>query len=172
METNNTFNAYDYFKKLADTNKLAQANNFKACFCSGPEGINDVMQEFRKYANFIMIDDTTSQNTYSKGVTFFDKNVYTVFILASYTFDDMRDREEKLNLCRRIFRQMHSRLIHDKNTMEYGDSLEYLDVSSIYSKELPRYSMNGVTGLYFMINNDEPVDLTFNEDEWQEDKGN
>lgn len=52
------------------------------------------MQEFRKYANFIMIDDTTSQNTYSKGVTFFDKNVYTVFILASYTFDDMKDREE------------------------------------------------------------------------------
>lgn len=169
METNNTFNAYDYFKKLAETNKLAQANNFKACFCSGPEGINDVMQEFRKYANFIMIDDTTSQNTYSKGVTFFDKNVYTVFILASYTFDDMRDREEKLNLCRRIFRQIHSRLIYDKISMLYGDSLEYLDVSSIYSKELPRYSMNGVTGLYFMLNNDEPVDLTFNADEWQED---
>lgn len=29
--------------------------------------------------------------------------------------------------------------------------------------------MNGVTGLYFMVNNDEPVDLTFNADEWQED---
>lgn len=63
---------------------------------------------------------------------------------------------------------MHSRLIHDKNTMEYGDSLEYMDISSIYSKELPLYSMNGVTGLYFMVNNDEPVDLTFNADEWQE----
>lgn len=64
---------------------------------------------------------------------------------------------------------MHSRLIYDKNSMLYGDSLEYLDISSIYSKELPRYSMNGVTGLYFMVNNDEPVDLTFNADEWQED---
>lgn len=167
METYDTFNALEYFRTLAEKNKLAKFNNFKACFCSGPDGINDVMQEFRKTANFIMIDDTTSQNTYSKGVSFFDRNVYTVFILASYRFDDMADREIKLQLCRRIFRQIHSRLIYDKQQLVYGDSLEYLNIDSIYSKELPRYSMNGVTGLYFMVNNDEPVDLTYNEDEWE-----
>ena len=168
MATENTFDALTYFKRLAETNKLAKRNGFHAGFCSGPDGIEDVLQKFRKVSNFILIDDTTSQNTYSRGVTFFDKNVYTVFLLAAYKFDDIEDREQKLNLCRRIFRQFHSRLIHDKENMEYGDMLEFLDVSSIYSKELPRYSKNGVTGLYFMINNDEPVDLVYSDEDWEE----
>lgn len=167
MNTHDTFNALAYFKRLAEHNKLAKEYDFKPCYCAGVEGINDIMQEFRKTSNFIMIDDTTSQNTYSKGVSFFDRNVYTVFILASYRYDDMEDREEKLQLCRRIFRQIHSKLLYDKETLTYGDSLEYMDMNSIYSKELPKYSMNGVTGLYFMVNNDEPVDLTYNADEWE-----
>ncbi len=171
MNTPDTFDALQYFKMLAETNKLAKKENFFPGFCSGPDGIEEVMQQFRKQSNFILIDDTTSQNTYSRGVTFFDKQVYTVIIVAAYKFDDMADREEKLNLCRRIFRQFHSRMIHDKENMVYGDRFEWLDVNSIYSKELPRYSLNGVTGLYFMVNNDEPVDLTFSEDEWDESRG-
>lgn len=169
MESNIQFNALDYFKMLAETNKLAAEHGFKACFCAGPDGINDVMQQWRRTSNFIMIDDTTSQNTYSRGVTYFDRNVYTVFILAGYRIDDMRDRNDKLQLCRRIFRQFHSRIIHDKQRMVYGDNLMFLDDQTIYSKELPRYSMNGVTGLYFMVNNDEPVDLTYSQDEWTND---
>lgn len=166
MSTYDTFNALAYFKNLAERNKLAKAHNFKPCYCAGIEGINDVIQEFRKTSNFIMIDDTTSQNTYSKGVGFFDRNVYTVFILAAYRYDDMADREEKLRLCRRIFRQIHSKMLYDKEKLTYGDSMEYMDINSIYSKEMPRYSMNGVTGLYFLVNNDEPVDLTYNNEEW------
>ena len=65
MSTYDTFNALAYFKNLAERNKLAKAHNFKPCYCAGIEGINDVIQEFRKTSNFIMIDDTTSQNTYS-----------------------------------------------------------------------------------------------------------
>lgn len=166
MASDKVFDALAYFENLAKTNKLAKEFDFFPCFCSGPDGIEDVMQNFSKYKNFIMIDDTTSQNTYSKGVGFFDKNVYTVFILAGHRWDDMKDREEKLNLCRRIFRQFHSRMIHDKIDMVHGDMLEYLNTNSIYSKELPRYSMNGVTGLFFMVNNDEPVDITYNAEEW------
>ena len=171
MDSENIFDALGYFEKLAKTNKLAIENDFFPCFCSGPDGIQDVMQNFSKHKNFIMIDDTTSQNTYSRGVTYFDKNVYTVFILAGHKWDDMKDREAKLNLCRRIFRQIHSKMIYDKTTMAYGDMLEYLDVDSVYSKELPRYSMNGTTGLYLMVNNDEPVDLTYNNDEWEQETG-
>ena len=52
--------------------------------------------------------------------------------------------------------------------MEYGDVMEWLDVSSVYSREMSRYSMNGVTGLYFMVNNDEPVDLTYDSNEWED----
>lgn len=168
MENNTQFDALSYFKELAEKNVLGKNNNFHPCFCSGPDGIEGVLQNFKSYANFIMIDDTTAQNTHSHGVTFFDRNAYTVFLLAGYKWDDMEDRQQKLKLCRKIFRQFHSRLIYDKATMKYGDALAYLDVDTIYSKELSRYSMNGYTGLYFMINNEKPVDLTYNENEWEE----
>ena len=59
-------------------------------------------------------------------------------------------------------------MIFDKENMEYGDVMEWLDVSSVYSREMARYSMNGVTGLYFMMNNDEPVDLTYDSNEWED----
>lgn len=167
MAQETQFNALAYFKRLAEENRLAAENGFTPCYCSGPDGIQGVMESFRKAENFIMVDDTTSQNTHSQGVGFFDRNVYTVFIVGRYKYDDMKARDEKLKLCRRIFRQFISRMIHDKQTWRYGDSMAYLDLGQIFSKELPRYSMMGVTGLYFMVNNEEPVDLVYEEEEWR-----
>ncbi len=161
------FNAIDYFKNLAETNLLCQENEFHPATVSGPDGIEGIQEVFPKYKNFVLVDDTTSQQTYSKGVGFFDRNVYTVFIVASFRWDDMADREEKMELCRKIFRQFHSKMIRDKHEWEYeNQELEYLDVGGVYSKEFPRYSFPNLTGLYFMVNNDEPVDLTYKPEEW------
>lgn len=168
MAQEKIFNAFDYFETLGRQNKLAIQEGFKTGRCSGLGGMQDMMAQFRTSARFILVDDTTAQNTYSNGVGYFRKDVYTVFVVANYRYDDMKDREEKLNLCRRIFRQLHSRIIHDRDEMVYGDSLEYLQVDKIYSTELPRYFMNGVTGLYFMVNNDEPIDLQYDAGEWTE----
>lgn len=112
------------------------------------------------------MDDTTAQHTFTQGTGFFRTDVYTVFIVAGYRIEDMADREAKLDLCRRIFRQMHSRLLHDKEEMTYGDSLEYMRVGEVYSTEISRYAMNGVTGLYFMVQNEEPVDICYDGAEW------
>lgn len=65
-------------------------------------------------------------------------------------------------------RQMHARLIHDRDGMRYGDALEYLQVDRVYSTELPRMFMSGMTGLYFMVYNDEPIDLSYDAAEWTE----
>lgn len=166
MAQEKLFDIYGYLEGLGKQNKLAVENGFKTGFCSGMGGLQDMMADFRIQQDYILVDDTTSQNTYSNGVSFFRKDVYTVFIVAGYRIDDMKDREAKMNLCRRIFRQIHSRLIHDRDELVYGDSLEYLDVERVYSQELPQYFMNGVTGLYFMLNNDEPVDLSYNGNDW------
>ena len=167
MESNEQFNAPAYFKMLAEKNKLAVANKFKAIYAS-PESMLGVLDEYRKVKNFVLVDDTCSQNTFSKGHGFFDRQVYSVMILAGYRMDDMDDRQEALKLCRRIFRQMHSRMINDKFYRKYGDMLEYLDVNTVASRELDRYFLNGVTGLTFFVNNIEPTDLTFNKDEWED----
>ncbi len=156
------FDALSYFKQLAEENILCRDNGFKAVFCSGPDSIEGLMQQYQKTANFVMVDDTTDQNLYSEGVSYFKRRVYTVFILAAYRWDDMEDREEKLNLCRTIFQQFVRRMIWDKNTREdTDDDLTFLNVEKIYSKEYGRYTMSGVTGLYFMVNNDEPAAMEY-----------
>lgn len=64
------FPALDYFTQLAKTNRLAADNDFHPCLCSGPESIQGVMDSFKKHKNFIMVDDTTSQQTFGNGVGF------------------------------------------------------------------------------------------------------
>ncbi len=161
------FDALKYFETLAKKNSLCVEKGFKPVFCSGPDSIEGVMQQYQKTANFVMIDDTTAENLYSEGVSYFKRRVYTVFILASYKWDDMKDREDKLNLCREIFHQFTRRMIWDRARRENeDDDITFLNVEKIYSKEFGRYTMNGVTGLYFMVNNDEPLSMEY-EDEQQ-----
>lgn len=159
------FDALHYFETLAQQNILCRKNGFKPVFCSGPDSIEGVMQQFQKTANFVCIDDTTDQNLYSQGVSYFKRRVYTVFVLAQYRWDDMEDREDKLNLCREVFKQFVKRMIWDRTQRE-DDETAFLNVEKIYSKEFGRYTMNGVTGLYFMVENDEPASMEY-EDEQQ-----
>ena len=159
------FDALHYFEQLAKHNRLCVENGFKPVFCSGPDSIEGIINNFQKTANFVYIDDTTDQNLYSEGVSFFKRRVYTVFVLAAYRWDDMEDREQKLNLCRKVFQQFVKRMIWDRAQRE-DDETAFLNVEKIYSKEFGRYTMNGVTGLYFMVENDEPASMEY-EDEQQ-----
>ncbi len=159
------FDALHYFEILAQQNRLCLEYGFKPVFCSGPDSIEGVMQQFQKTANFVMIDDTTDQNLYSEGVSYFKRRVYTVFILAAYRWDNMEDREGKLNLCREIFQQFVRRMIWDKSQGEDSDDMTFLNVEKVYSKEFGRYTMNGVTGLYFMVENDEPESMEYEDEE-------
>lgn len=79
----------------------------------------------------------------------------------------MADREAKMNICRYIFRQFLSRMLYDKSREAYDGQMEFLDLTQVYSSELGRWSMNGVTGLYFMITSDEPIDIQYDESLWQ-----
>ena len=177
LNNNGIFDALSYFMTLARQNRLCVENGFMPVFCSGPESLEGIMQQFQKTANFVCIDDTTDQNLYSQGVSYFKRRVYTVFILAQYRWDDMKDRERKLNLCRKVFSQFVRRMIWDRNRHDSeDDDITFLNVEKIYSKEFGRYTMNGVTGLYFMVENDEPESMEYEdrqqlETEWLTDGG-
>lgn len=159
------FNAIDYLKKIASANSLAKANGFFIGECSGIEGLEPLMQNYRKEANYIMVDDTVDGSMISNRVGWYNRRTYTVFIFAMYREDDMEDRNKKLNLCRELFRQLLSHMIADTEKYEYD--LIYLRTQSIQYRELNSYNFSGVTGLYFMINVDEPVDLQFDESLWE-----
>lgn len=162
------FNALEYFTELGKKNKLARRNRFVVDYCSGMGALVPMMQNYRDAENFIFIDDTTSGNTFSNKVGWFDRNVYCVYILAGYDYNNAESYNETLKLCRRIFRQFLSRVIKDKERYKYGDRLMYLNTGNVYSQEFGRYSFNGVTGLFFQLQNDEPTDLIYDDDDWEE----
>ena len=165
-----TFDPISYFRSLAQSNKICKNNNFVFDLCSDPDSLQGLISNYKTASNFVFASDTVDSNTHSQGVGFFDRQVYTVWILAAYRYDDMEDRKVKLEQCRTVYQQFLSRLIKDKEEMIYDDALEFLELDKVYKHELGRYSMSGVTGLYFMINSDEPLDLQFDESQWEQEQ--
>ena len=163
-----TFDDLAYFVEMGQKNRLARENNFFVGFCSGPDGMYQVMDNYRDYANFILVDDTTSGNTFGAKPGWFDRKVYAVNIIAGYEYGNEEDYKAKLALCRRIFKQMLSRVISDMASFKYGQYMMYLNLDKVYSHEFGRYSFNGATGLFFQLQNNEPLNLVYDPGEWEE----
>ena len=147
------------------------------------------MLNFKSEKNFILFTDTLSKDIFEDGVNYegltnwrgkslrkqffcngsgyFRRDIYTVFILMHYRYNDMSDRDEKLDICREIFRQMNSRILYDRDC-ECDDRLTYLNFENVFVRELSGYEKNGVTGLCFMIQNEQPIDISYDRAEWVE----
>lgn len=166
MDTNNLFDAVGYFKTMCLKNKLAKANSFYPCVCSGINSLEEVLQNLRRQSAFFAVDDTNDGVTEKRSGGFFKKRTFTVFLMKRYKFDDMAARQLSLDICRQLFRQVHSRMLVDRENM--NNELVYLNTDNVYSRELGEYFISGCTGLYFMIDVSEPVSLIYNSDEWEE----
>lgn len=158
----------NYLHDICAHNRLAIEQGFHVDYCTGAEALQAVMDGFRDTANFILVDDTSTGNTHSNRVGWFDKRTHAIFILAAYDRETPGDYDRAINLCRTIFRQLMSRLIHDRAAMVGGDMLTYLQLSNVYTEEFGRYSFNGATGLMAMLDNERPTSLIYNADEWQQ----
>lgn len=166
MDANNFFDAIGYFKTMCLKNKLAQSHNFYPCACSGINSLEEVLQNFNRQSAFFSVDDTNDGVTERRSGGFFKKRTFTVFIMKKYRHNDMVSRQASLDICRQIFRQVHSRMLRDKERM--SNELIYLNTDNVYSRELGEYFINGCTGLYFMVDVSEPINLIYNKDEWEE----
>lgn len=166
METNNLFDAISYFKDLAKKNKLAKVNGFYPCSCSGINSLEEVLAKFKKESAFVSVDDTNDGVTERRSGGFFKKRTFTVFIMKRYSFGDMKSRQNSMSICRQLFRQVHSRMLVDRESM--GDKLIYMNTDNVYSRELGEYFINGCTGVYFMVEVAEPINLMYDADEWDE----
>ena len=161
------FDPIDYFLQITGKNKLCTKNKFKPVRCSGAENIPALLDDYRKIANFIVVDDTTDGVVFGTHPGYQNRTVISVWILAHYDFNDNEEREDKLQFCRRIFKQFLSRMLVDFRNEKLTNGVIFFDSDNIHYKELGRYSLNGVTGLYFTVNIDKPTDLTYDETEWQ-----
>ena len=161
------FDAFSYFRDLTKKNKLTQELGFLATTCSSSMAFEGMLANMQKSRNFIVIDDTNDGNVAVNGDGSFRKIVtYTVWILMRYRLNDMNDRQEKLNTCRKIFRQFLSRILIDK--MKWESDFTYLLSDQVDNREIGAYFINGLTGVEFHIDVSEPLDLVYNNEEWNE----
>lgn len=119
-------------------------------------------------AKLVVIDDTNEGNVAINGDGSYRKVfTYTVWILMRYKEFDMNDRQEKLNTCRKIFRQFLSKIVIDKYDWQFKE-YTYMLSDQIDSREIGAYFINGLTGVEFHLDVSEPLNLEFNYEEWNE----
>ncbi|MBR4553870.1 MAG: hypothetical protein IKO20_09185 [Bacteroidaceae bacterium] len=166
MDATSLFDFHSYLYELVSRNKLASEHDFLPCSCSGIGYLEEMLSTSRNSKAFVCVSDVTEDSTAHKGGAWFKRRVFTVFILHRYNTRSQDDYREKIGVCRELFRQLHSRFILDEHDLQ--NDLAYLNVGDIRSRELGGQFLNGCTGLYFMLTVDEPIDLQYDADEWEE----
>lgn len=159
------FDGIGYFKQIAQ--KCRACTGYTVTECSGPMGVEGVMQNFRKSSSFVMVDDTTvGSTTMNKAGGAFDRRTYTVFLIKQHTRDSMDDYEACMEELRGIYRLFLSRMVRDRSELDLHDV--YLLTHSIYYKEPGPMGFNGAAAIYFMVSIDEPVDLEYDAQQWSD----
>jgi hypothetical protein len=161
------FNSYDYFADICAKNKLTVSGKYKFCRVTGLGNLEEVIQNFKREQAYFCIDDTNDGYTYrSQGGGYFERRMYIVYLLKKYPLNDMQKQHDALDECRRIYRSVCTKLVKDRSRLE--NDLIYLLTDRLPYYEMEGYAISGVTGLYAMISVDEPVNLCYNANDWNE----
>lgn len=160
------FDFLSYIDRLASTNTLAVKSGFHPCTCSGAGALEGLLQHFRKHTAFICASDTCEQSTLQVGGAWVTRRLFQVWVLHRFSFGDPASYTKALTLCREVYRQFLTHLIHDVPAL--GENLTYLNVADVRTRELGGTFLNGCTGLTFMITLDEPTTLVYNPAEWEQ----
>lgn len=157
------FNCADYFKNLHDSH--VDLSDYHFGRVSGLSYLEDLIMNAGKYNKYFLIDDTDEGYSFKGGgYQFYHRRTYTVFILQKYNFNDMAERETKMNQAREIYRDLLSKMMYDEASHQNG--LDYLNTSRVSFNEFPGYYANGVCGLYFQFSVDNPVNLEVDGAKW------
>lgn len=160
------FEAYSYFNNVQLSLNLTK--DFHFARISDPASMEEVLSNFTKHKEFFCIDDTNDGTTFEAGGGFFERRIYIVHLIKSYslkTKDAMTQQKVALEQCRQIYRKVVSKLIADKESNLNG--LTYLN-TRIPFYEYPGYMFNGATGIYFIVSIDVPTDLCYKSADWDE----
>lgn len=159
------FDFHAYIATLTRSNLLARREGFLPCTCSGLGYLEGMLQQMRTTRAWVCTSDVCDESTARHGGAWFRRRVFTVFIVRRHDPRHDTDHIRQMNTCRELFRQFHTRFIHDEEQLR--SRLCYLGVDDVRSRELGGEFLAGATGLYFMIAVDEPVNLCYDPGGWQ-----
>ena len=129
-------------------------------------GVTEMLTEMRQRTAFVVTDDIVTGGTVQKSGAFFQRRTFTVHIVCRYRQGDEEDRKGKAQLCRELLRQLQSRLLRDEAQLH--NNLAYIDLTRMPVADVGQYFLDGCTGLYFQVNFDEPIDIAYNAEEWND----
>ena len=165
MNAKQLFDYIGYFRDLHEHNVLAQTHSFQFCTCSGPGGLQGMLDRFRTAKAFMCVDDTCDGRiTRQRNGGYFNARVLMVYLLHRFDLKSMESYQASLNTCRALLPQLMSRMIIDEDDL--SNEMVYLRTDTLRTNELGQYFLNGCTGLYFRVEVNEPVDLTFDASQW------
>lgn len=164
MNAKTFFNFNAYMARLTRQNRLAKAEGFHPCNCSGIAHLEGILQNMRTEKAFVCTSDVAEESTVNRGGGYFKRRVFTVFIIKRFRTGNMASYSEALDTCRELMRQLHSRFIIDEADLQ--NDLVYLNVGNVKSRELGGQFLDSATGLYFTISMDEPINLVYDKNEW------
>lgn len=162
----NSFDAYAYFKQLSKENKLLQEHKFEFSRVTGLKNLEEVILKLREHSAFFGFDDSDQGLTHEDNGGFFNRRIFTCFLLKKGRLNNMDDYTENQQICRKIFKQIYSRLLNKDSRRLLEDYQIQLDLRRIPFKEIDKTVLNGATGFYFMFYIDEAENLCYNSDEW------
>lgn len=158
------WNVVDYISDLVARNAMARECGYKLRRVTGLSGLEELLGSGD--GNCVAVDVTSDgQVRQTFGGGFYQKRIYTVFVLSRYDYGRMESLSEALRQCRALFYQMLSALYRDSARLE-NEHLIYLNSSNITYKELSPDIAEHYAGLYFMLEFDEPLELVYDEGQW------
>ncbi len=153
------FDPITYMNTLHGQLKLTK-DKYEFVKVSGLSTLEGVLENSKHHSYFFAIDDSQDGTTFRSGGAYFERRPYTVFILGKAKYGDMEAREIVLSEAKIIYRHLLSRLIKDKL------SIPVLNMERIQFYEVPPAFASGCSGLYFIFNVENPVNLVYDATEW------
>ncbi|MBR1445720.1 MAG: hypothetical protein IJ586_01350 [Alloprevotella sp.] len=174
-----------YIERLVQENVLAKERGVGFARCGGWQDLDALVERTRAARGVVALSDVTEERTVHRGGTWHQRRVFTLFVLMRYDvrqggfaaataeeegarWSDLPTLAEALDTVRELVRQLLARFIYDYER-NYAD-MAYVDVYDVHSRELGATVLQGATGTALQIAMEKPVDLTFDEALWKEEK--
>ena len=159
------FDAHTYFKDICSKLKLTK-DTYKFTRVTSLNNAEEILQNMRRHSNFFAIDDTEDGFTFKSGAGYFKRRTYTVYVLKKFKALDQGAQHEAIEEARLIYDKVCSKLIHDKAKL--ANEMVYLKDERFAFKEIEGIFGDNMTGIFFMITVDVPMDLRYNINDWEE----
>lgn len=157
------FNILEYLEDLQK--KLKLTSDYQFSRISSITNLEEVILGERKAKKFFAVDDSQDGTLYEgEGGGWFEKRPILVMLLNKLDrFPDMDGRSKALGETRIIYQKLIARITHDKD--EGLQELQYLN-EDIPFNEIAGHFAGGAAGLYFTFTIDVPVNMEYDESDW------